>query len=236
MCNNCGNCVETCPVQALTKEDGIVHWDITRCVNCDTCIKTCPHMASPKITWMDVDELVQEVKKHRMFIRGITVSGGECMNHAQFLQAFFKEIKQMNMGILIDSNGYYEFAHYPELLQLCDGVMLDVKASNPTFHLALTGQDNDVVLKNLDYLLDVGKMEEVRSVLLPNQVAQNKQTIAYVCEHLKNRCRYKLIAYRPFGVRQAGLDALGNQMISKEEMKEYQEFAKSLGNVTTTIV
>lgn len=217
-------------------EDGVVHWNQESCVECDTCIHVCPNLASPKITWMNVEELVNEVKQHKLFIRGITVSGGECMNQASFLLEFFEEIKKLKLGILIDSNGYYDFEAFPELLELCDGVMLDVKAVNPSFHQALTGCDNEVVLKNLDYLLDHGKMEEVRTVLLPNHEKENKETIEYVVKRINNRCRYKLIAYRPFGVREAGLHALGNVMVTSEEMKQYQEFTKSLGNVTSTIV
>lgn len=236
LCTNCGACVATCPVQALSVQKGKVLWNPDLCVNCDTCIHTCPHLASPKVQWMEVEELVEQVKKHRMFIRGITVSGGECMNQAAFLKEFFKEIKKMELGILIDSNGYYDFHDHLDLLALSDGVMLDVKAVDPVFHLSLTGQGNEMVLKNLDELLDMGKMEEVRTVLLPNQEAQNKKTIAYVVEHVKNRCRYKLIAYRPFGVREEGLAGLGRQQVSKAEMKQYQEFAESLGNTTSTIV
>lgn len=236
MCSACGECVAHCPVQALSLVDGRVHWKKEVCVDCDTCIHVCKHLASPKITWMEVEELVQEVLKYRAFIRGITVSGGECMNQAAFLLPFFQQIKAQSLGILIDSNGFYDFKNHPELLSLSDGVMLDVKAVDPIFHKQLCGQENSTVLANLDFLLEKGKLEEVRTVLLPEQTEQNKKTIAYVVEKLQNRCRYKLIAYRPFGVREEGLQAIGRGMVSKEEMKEYEGFAKMCGNLTCTIV
>lgn len=236
MCQNCGTCVSHCPVQALTQDNGIVHWNPQLCVDCDTCIHVCPHLASPKIQWMDVDELTQRVKKYRAFIRGITVSGGECMNQAEFLTAFFPTIRTWGLGILIDSNGFYDFSRYTSLLDLCDGVMLDVKAANPDFHQRLCGQSNQTVLKNLDYLLSVNKLEEVRTVLLPHHDKENRETIAYVVKHIDNRCRYKLIAYRSFGVRAAGVEEFGPGVLSTQEMKEYEAFAKSLGNVTSTLV
>lgn len=236
MCKHCGACVSQCPAQALTIEEGKVCWNQDLCVNCDTCIHLCPHLASPKIQWLDVEELCQKVAKYRLFIRGVTVSGGECMNHAEFLEAFFQKVKQWNLGILIDSNGFYDFSRYSQLLALSDGVMLDVKAVNPEFHRTLCGQDNATVLKNLDYLLSVNKLAEVRTVLLPNHEAENRRTIEYVVKHVDNRCRYKLIAYRSFGVREAGLQHFGAGVLSEREMKEYEEFAKSLGNVTVTIV
>ena len=38
-----------------------------RCVDCDTCIKTCEYLASPKIRFMSVEELVAEIKKRKSF-------------------------------------------------------------------------------------------------------------------------------------------------------------------------
>lgn len=236
MCTHCGNCVITCPTHALSIVDQKVSWKKELCVNCDTCIHVCPHLASPKIQEMSVQELVQEVVKRKAFIRGITVSGGECMNQASFLLPFFKEIKKLGLSILIDSNGYYDFKEFSELLDICDGVMLDVKAVDAQFHFNICHTKNDVILKNLDYLLDSGKLEEVRTVLLPHQKDRNIETIRYVVQHIQNRCRYKLLAYRPYGVRAEGLSVFGNQQLSEEECNEYVEFAKALGNVTVTLV
>lgn len=236
MCTHCGECVKVCPVHALSLIDGRMHWDKDVCVSCDACIRICKHYASAKITMMEVEELVDEVLKYRSFIRGISVSGGECMCHADFLFSFFKEIKAHGLTALIDSNGYYDFAAYQELLSLCDGVMLDVKAVDPIFHKQLCGQENIAVLKNLDFLLEQGKLEEVRTVLLPHQEEQNKKTIAYVVKHIQNRCRYKLIGYRPFGVRKEGVIFCGNHSLREDELKQYEEFAKKCGNVTCTTV
>ena len=80
----CGDCVTTCPTNALTLEAGKVLWNSDKCVDCDTCIHTCTHLASPKIRYMSVEELVEQIKAKKAFLRGITVSGGECMNHAAF--------------------------------------------------------------------------------------------------------------------------------------------------------
>jgi len=223
-------------MQALSMRDGKVVWDEKRCIHCDACIRICKHTASAKIRYMDVRELVKQVAKYRSFIRGITVSGGECMNHAAFLTAFFRQIKKMQLHILIDTNGFHDFRQYEDVLHLCDGVMLDVKAVNEQFHRQLCAKSNETVLRNLDYLLDKGKMEEVRTVLLPHYEKENRETIAYVVKHINNRCRYKLIAYRPYGVREAGLHMFGTIALNKAEMQAYLKFAESLGSETCTIV
>ena len=44
---------------------------------------------------MSVEELVEQIKAKKAFLRGITVSGGECMNHAAFLLDLFKKVKSL---------------------------------------------------------------------------------------------------------------------------------------------
>ncbi len=229
MCNHCGDCVSVCPTKALSIQNDQVCWNPTLCVNCDACIHTCKHHASAKIRMMSVSELMDEVNRYCLFIRGITVSGGECMNHADFLQSFFQEVKKHDLSVLIDSNGFHDFTKYQSLLALSDGVMLDVKAADPEFHQFLCKQSNENVLRNLTQLLEMGKLYEVRTVLLPNQDEQNKKTIAYVVKQIKNRCRYKLIAYRPFGVSEAGLCVFGKTALQEAQLKEYARYAQSLG-------
>ena len=49
MCEECGVCVEQCPVGALSMgENGKIDWKEELCVQCDTCIHVCPHGSSPR--------------------------------------------------------------------------------------------------------------------------------------------------------------------------------------------
>ncbi|MEG0735521.1 MAG: YjjW family glycine radical enzyme activase [Longicatena sp.] len=236
MCQHCGDCITTCPVHALKMEEQKVVWDASICVNCDQCIQTCTHLASPKIKNMSVDEIVEIIQKKKAFLRGITVSGGECMNHAPFLLELFTKVKAMGLTCLIDSNGYHDFESYPELLDVCDGVMLDVKASDSVFHKMLCGCDNQTVLKNLSFLLEKGKLEEVRTVILPNQDEQNEKTVRYVSSLIHDNVRYKLIRYRKYGVRTEGLEALGNVNVSEEYIARFVNICKILGNTTNVVI
>lgn len=90
-CCHCGKCIETCPVGALSMVNQKVVWDDKKCVQCDTCIKTCPHLATPKIHHMTVEDVMVHIRKARPFIKGITVSGGECTNHPEFLTELFQQ-------------------------------------------------------------------------------------------------------------------------------------------------
>lgn len=229
MCVACGVCVDGCPVKALSRQGDQIVWDDQRCVQCDTCIKICPNLSSPKIKWLSIDEILEEIKKVRLFIRGITVSGGECTQHRDFLVELFAKVRELGLSCLIDSNGSYDFSSDPELMAVCDGVMLDVKASDSHFHQSLTRSDNKLVFENLDYLLETGKLEEVRTVILPTYPDENEKTVRAVAQKIKGSCRYKLLRYRPFGVRKEGLDFCSQIITSEEEAKRLQQIAQSEG-------
>ena len=145
------------------------------------------------------------VKQQMPFIRGITVSGGECTLQRDFLLELLTLAKAAGLHTLVDSNGSYLFEQDAELMAVTDGVMLDVKAWNGGEHFRLTGEFNDVVLKNLGWLARQGKLTEVRTVVVP-ALFDCEETVRNVSALLQEtgslRTRYKIICYRPNGVRQ----------------------------------
>ena len=218
VCISCGDCVASCPAGALTRStDGLVLFDPAKCVGCDTCIHTCTHDASPRIRYMNAEEVYAEVRRNVPFIRGVTVSGGECTFYPAFLHDLAVLAKQDGLGFLLDSNGTYDFEADPaELLPVIDGVMLDIKAYDAADHRAVTDVDNALVLKNMRFLADRGQLYEVRTVIVPELFDTEKTIVAtaralqpylerqkHWPENEGKSIRYKIIKYRPFGVREA---------------------------------
>ncbi len=229
-CIHCGDCVAGCPADALDLIEGKVVWDPVKCVDCDKCIATCTHGASPKVRAMSAAELMAEIEKAVPFIEGISVSGGEATLQAKELIPLFEMAKEKGLTALIDSNGGVDFSKgdLKSLLDISDGVMLDVKAWEKEDHLRITGRDNEPVKKNLAYLAEAGKIEELRFVLL--DTLDNEHSLreaAKVLGETIHSTRAKLISYRHFGVRKEYIDVL--RAPSREEKDRLIALAKELG-------
>lgn len=212
LCINCGECVKHCKTQALKIVEGKVIYDSSLCVQCDECIRHCKNLASPKTELLGADETMERIRKNMPYIRGITISGGECTRQTEYLKELLCLAKKAGLHTLLDSNGSYPFYEDEELLELCDGVMLDIKESDDALHRELTGCTNETVLKNLIFLAEKRKLTEVRTVVLADRFGA-EATVRYVAECLQpylkeQNIRYKIIKYRPMGVRTAYRDTL----------------------------
>lgn len=204
LCSNCGVCVLSCPTKALTKDNGKIIWDKDICCNCDGCIKTCNSCSSAKVQNISVDEVIEDIMNYKSFISGITVSGGECTLQEEFLIELFKKAKEQGLTCFIDSNGSKDFRKMPELTELCDKVMLDVKVWDKDTHNKYIQFDNTNVLNNLEYLISIDKLYEVRTVVVPD-IFNNEETVEKVSKIIGEsnlNIRYKLIVFRALGVRE----------------------------------
>lgn len=203
LCRHCGACVEQCPAGALRWENGQVIWDRKACVKCDTCIHVCPHHSSPKVTDMTVEEVFRDIRKNIPFIRGITVSGGECSLRLPFLRELFAKCRELGLTCLMDCNGTIPLWDDP-VMEVCDGVMLDVKAWEDENFQRLTGGHNDIVKENLIRLARMDKLEELRIVCLEGWVDAPEviRGIAEsVPEEIRKKTLLKLIRFRRVGVK-----------------------------------
>lgn len=226
LCINCMDCVPTCPTAALSNKDGKVVFEPQKCIACDTCIKVCKHGATPRIVRMTSKETFDKICENVPFIRGITFSGGECSLYPDFMREVFTFCKQAGLGTMIDSNGGIDFRKFNGLLKVCDGVMLDIKAYDYNEHIKVTDVGNDIVLDNARYLAGIGKLFEVRTVVVP-ELFDFRKTVEDTSRELApflriSNIRYKIIAYRKNGVRKEYRDF---RSPTNEEMNEAKDIA-----------
>ncbi len=235
-CVNCGVCASYCKTGAVSIQNNQMLYDASKCVQCDECIRNCPNLSSPKTRIMSADEIISEVKKNIPFIRGLTVSGGECTGQRDFVLELLKLAKKEGLHTLLDSNGSYIFEEDPQLMSLTDGVMLDIKAWNEEEHLLLTGQSNEKVKRNLEYLLREHKLSEVRTVIVP-ELMNAEDTVTKVAAILMmyggDEIKYKIIKYRANGVRAEYKNIIPP---TDEFLNELAEIARFIGlkNVVLT--
>ena len=176
------------------------------------------------------EEVYERVKRQIPFIRGISVSGGECMLHPDFLTELFRLARKDGLTTLIDSNGTIPFCGYPQLMEVTDGVMLDIKAFDSEEHQAVTGASNETVLSNAVWLAEQKKLYEVRTVIAPDLYDTERsirRTGEFLAPYLAvHPFRIKVIAYRPMGVRR---EYAGGRVPSLEYLEKMADILRSCG-------
>lgn len=154
-----------------------------------------------------VDEVLAGVRRAAPFLSGVTVSGGEATQQPGFVLALFRAIKaDPTLGRLtcfIDSNGACPPAVWSTLDPVLDGAMIDLKCLDPEIHRSMTGEPNDEVLASIRQLQAMGKLYEVRLLLLagvnddPELLRRTGEWLAAIDPHM----RLKVIGFRDHGAR-----------------------------------
>lgn len=150
-------------------------------------------------------DVLASIGRYRPFLGGITVSGGECGLQPAFLGALLREAAAAGLPGLVDTNGSADYSRLPGIVDAAAGFMLDVKAWDEAEHRELTGASNRAVIANLRFLAGARKLYEVRTVVVPGRF-DAEATVREVSRELDaagSDARYKLIRFRPQGVRAA---------------------------------
>lgn len=206
LCNQCGDCVTTCPHQALSLNENKILWHTDICQQCDTCISTCQNQSTPMTYHYHINDILAMLRKYLPFLNGVTVSGGEATLQLPFIQTLFSEIKQADdlkhLTCFIDSNGYVSQQGWQKVEAVMDGAMIDLKAWDSQVHQRLTGRDNQRVKETIQYLAEINKLYEIRFLIIPNQtdLQENVDHLAQFLETLPGDIRIRVNAFHNHGV------------------------------------
>jgi YjjW family glycine radical enzyme activase len=211
-CDHCGECIPACHADALTLIDGRITFDPDICDQCDACLRACPINANPMVQHYSVEQILEIARRHRPFLSGITVSGGEATLQLKFIIALFESVKAdpelAELSCFIDTNGHLGAQSWDKLLSVTDGAMLDIKAFHQPLHAELTGMNNLQSLESAKTLYTAGKLYELRFLMIPGKTdceAELNSLIDFVAA-LGSNVRVKLNAFQHHGVRGKALD------------------------------
>jgi pyruvate-formate lyase-activating enzyme len=155
-----------------------------------------------------VDELLASIRRAVPFISGVTVSGGEATQQAEFVCALFDALHDApdlaHLTRFVDSNGACDLQTWDMLAPVMDGAMIDLKCLDPVIHQQMTGMDNAPVLAGIRHLHEVGLLYEVRLLLLAgvNDDADLMRATGEWLAAIDPGLRLKLIGFRSHGVRE----------------------------------
>ncbi len=207
-CNHCGECVATCPSNALsltqnelTANKQTVQWDESLCTQCDQCISRCRFQSSPKTKQYLVDDLINVIRENHLFLSGITVTGGESTLEVKFIIRLFQAIKSdvelSHLTCFVDSNGSLSINGWQAIMPVMDGAMIDLKSWKNENHVRLTNRSNHRVFQTIELLSKHHKLYEVRLLHIPGQSDFDVHT-SELSQYLKTLTplpRIKLNAY-----------------------------------------
>jgi len=227
-CRHCGLCIEHCPSKALSFQSGLVIYDERLCTQCDTCIMVCPYQSTPKAKTYTLEMLMVLIKSYLPYIRGVTFSGGEPTLYADFLAELSPKIKKLGLTVYIDSNGFFDFDAILPLINSVDGFLLDIKAVDRIEHLC--GVKGQTHLDNLERLLEMDKVIEVRTVLL-NKHMDQINTLNQVVDRLVrySHVPYRLIRAHITGLKKTQEALIGDAIMTDEAFIAYEKHLNQKG-------
>ena len=197
------DCLSACPENALELTPAGMKIDRQRCNLCGKCEQACPAAAFETIgrAWT-AEELLAMLLKDLVFYEtshgGVTFSGGEPMQQADFLAEILPQCKRSGLHVALDTCGMAAWEQYEKVLPFVDLVLYDLKIMDPTRHRQVTGSSNERILQNVRRISCSGKPLWIRTPVIPGYTDDTDNIAAigrFVREELPGVQRWDLLAY-----------------------------------------
>ncbi len=204
LCVHCGGCQAVCPAGAHRTEAAHTV-DRAVCVGCMKCADTCPTGALELCARMlSAEEICQEVLKDKAFYTGgggVTFSGGEPTVHMDALLLMLQRLRREGIHTAIETCGYFEPKHLPELVAATDLFLWDIKDTDDRRHTENTGVSNRTIIENLLKADALGAETVLRCILLRsvNLEREHLKRLAELYGKLKHCRGVELLPYHTYG-------------------------------------
>lgn len=239
LCIGCGLCTTVCHLHGGIDLNQPEQRAI--CDGCGACADICPRHAKKRmIVKKEASEIVEEVKRHRLFYRqsggGITFSGGEATLQREFLDELSEQLYDLGFHLALETSGYFDFDAVRTILQRMDMIFMDLKHMDPVKHQYFTGVDNRRILENMKRLSEIDAEIVIRIPVIGgvNADAENISKSATFVHCYLPQAKMELLPYHRFGFGKyeaLGLEMPSNQFFtpSDDEMAEFKQMVKNAG-------
>jgi len=134
-----------------------------RCLYCHNPDTASPQNGEPR----HVDSLLEDIRRQRKFLQGVTISGGEPLAQVDFCKELLRGVRAMGLHTAIDTSGHLGEHVDDELLALTDLWLLDIKSSDAETQLRTTGVDREPARAFARRLSAARRPMWIRFVLVP---------------------------------------------------------------------
>ena len=209
-CLLCARCVASCEHGALWVVGDRLQLDVGKCIDAGACARVCPTGATEVIgrDW-EVAEVLRVVRRDVPYYDesggGVTFSGGEPLYQPEFLEALLWACRDEGISVTLDTSGHASADVVERLVPLCNGVLFDVKHTDPARHEEYTGVPNGQILENLARVRRItratGATLRVRVPLVAgvNDDDVEAGRVAALLSMLEPPPPVDLMPYQPFG-------------------------------------
>jgi pyruvate formate lyase activating enzyme len=135
---------------------------------------------------------------------GVTISGGECLSQAEFVQSVLKECRARGIDTALETSLYAPWQAISLVVPLLNSLYVDIKHSDSRTHRKLTGAGNERIWENLNRIdeLDQQLSVFIRVPLIPginDSDANLRKTLERVSP-LKKVQSIELLPYHRLGM------------------------------------
>ncbi len=247
-CIGCKKCIEACPENALhlTSKSGIIT-NFELCTLCGNCADVCPSMATEMSgKKISVDHIMNAIRKETLLMDtsggGVTFSGGEPLQHPDFLLSLLKACGLEGIHRAVDTSGYAKWEILEEVSDHTELFLFDVKHMDPEIHKQFTGVSNELILENLRLLSGKGSNIAIRIPLIEGfntDECNISRTSSFIAALPKNAHTVHLLPYHSIASKKyeklGGLYDPGNlEEPSASKIAECVEIFRQYG-LTATI-
>lgn len=148
-----------------------------------------------------VEQVTQRIERYAHVLRatggGVTISGGEPLLQAPFVENVFAQCKRLGVHTALDTSGFLGARASNRLLANTDLVLLDVKSGDPETYRKVTGRPLQPTLDFGERLSAHGIPIWMRYVLVPD-LTDDEASIEKVADYAQSLSTLERVEVLPF--------------------------------------